>query len=386
MSSQKDGFFSRIRKDSRPLFSPYLSLQSFHKKEYNDSTSITLKNQKALMLETFIDHLPKAELHIHIEGSLEPELMFELAARNGLVLPFRSLEEVRKAYEFADLQSFLRLYYQGARVLLKEQDFYDLTWAYLKKAHSQNLRYSEIFFDPQTHTDRGIAFEAVISGVHHAMQDAKQHLGISSKLIMCFLRHLSEEAAMATLQQALPYKDWIVAVGLDSSEVGHPPEKFRRVFDRAREEGFLTVAHAGEEGPPEYIWQALDGLKVSRIDHGVRCIEDPKLIARLAADKVPLTVCPLSNVQLRIFDSMEQHNLKQLLDYGLCVTVNSDDPAYFGGYLTENFLAVIEALHLDDNDIYCLVRNSFQAAFLSQDEKQTLVDELEKHLSRYKHE
>jgi len=337
-------------------------------------------DEKTATLERFIEHLPKAELHLHIEGTLEPELMFELAARNGLALPFKSVEEVRKAYEFTDLQSFLRLYYQGARVLMNEQDFYDLTWAYFKKAHSQNLRYSEIFFDPQTHTDRGIAFETVISGVRRAMLDAKQHLGISSKMIMCFLRHLSEEAAMATLQQALPYKDWIVAVGLDSSEVGHPPEKFRRVFDKAREEGFLTVAHAGEEGPPEYIWQALDGLKVSRIDHGVRCLEDPKLIARLAADQVPLTVCPLSNVKLRVFESVEQHNLKRLLDYGLCATVNSDDPAYFGGYLTENFLAVQKALNLDHNDICCLIRNSFQAAFLSQDEKQTLIDELEKGL------
>jgi adenosine deaminase len=336
-------------------------------------------------MESFIDGLPKAELHVHIEGSLEPELMFELAARHGLALPFNSVEEARKAYEFTNLQSFLDIYYQGARVLLNEQDFYDVTRAYLKRAHSQNLRYSEIFFDPQTHTDRGIAFETVISGIHRALLDAKQYLGISSKLILCFLRHLSEEAAMATLREALPFKDWIVAVGLDSSEVGNPPEKFVKVFDKAREEGFLTVAHAGEEGPPEYIWQALDMLRVSRIDHGVRCIEDPKLVARLAADEVPLTVCPLSEVKLRVFDSIERHNLKQLLDRGLCVTVNSDDPAYFGGYLTENFLAVQKALNLDHNDIYCLVRNSFQAAFLGRDEKQTLLDELEDHLLRYKH-
>ncbi len=343
-----------------------------------------MNNQNAVALEHFIDCLPKAELHIHIEGSLEPELMFELAARNGVVLSFTSVEEVRKAYAFADLESFLGLYYQGARVLLEEQDFYNLTWAYFKKAHSQNLRYSEIFFDPQTHTDRGVAFETVISGIHRAMLDAKQHLGISSKLIMCFLRHLSEEAAMATLRRALPYKDWIVAVGLDSSEVGNPPEKFHRVFDKAREEGFLTVAHAGEEGPPEYIWQALDRLKVSRIDHGVRCIEDPKLMARLAVDRVPLTVCPLSNVKLRVFESLEQHNLRRLLDYGLCVTVNSDDPAYFGGYLAENFLAIQKALNLDHNAIYCLTRNSFEAAFLSQDEKQIFLDELENYFAGFK--
>ena len=345
-----------------------------------------LKNQDVLEMERLIERLPKAELHIHIEGSLEPELMFELALRNGLSLPFKSVAEARKAYEFVDLQSFLRLYYQGARVLVKEQDFYDLAWAYLKRARCQNLRHSEMFFDPQAHTGRGIAFETVISGLHHAMLDGQQRLGISSKLIMCFLRHLSDEAAMATLRQALPFKDWIVAVGLDSSEVGHPPEKFSRVFDKARAEGFLTVAHAGEEGPPEYIWQALDSLKVSRIDHGIRCIEDPDLTARLAADRIPLTVCPLSNVKLRLFESVERHNLKRLLDSGLCVTINSDDPAYFGGYLTENFLAVQKALNLDQNDLYRLARNSFQAAFLRQDEKQTLLDELDECLSRYQDE
>ena len=337
-------------------------------------------------MERFIEHLPKAELHIHIEGSLEPELMFEFALRNRVRLPFSSVDEARKAYEFVDLQSFLQLYYEGARVLVTEKDFYDLTWAYLKKARSQNIRHSEIFFDPQTHTSRGIAFATVIGGMHHAMEDAQQYLGISSKLIMCFLRHLSDEAAMATLEQALPFKDWIIAVGLDSSEIGHPPQKFKRVFDKARDQGFLTVAHAGEEGPPDYIWQALDNLKVSRIDHGVRCIEDPTLTARLAAVGIPLTVCPLSNVKLRLFESMEKHNLRQLLDHGLCVTINSDDPAYFGGYLMENFLAVQKALKLDYNDLYCLVRNSFQATFLRQDEKQTLLDGLDKYLSRYKDE
>jgi adenine deaminase len=333
------------------------------------------------MLENFIERIPKAELHIHIEGSLEPEQMFEFARRNGLKLPFHSVDEVRSAYQFADLQAFLQLYYQGVRALVTEKDFHDLTWAYFGKVHAQNLRHVEMFFDPQAHTRRRIAFETVINGIHHATLDAKQRLGISSKLIMCFLRDLSEEAAMATLEQALPFKDWIVAVGLDSAEVGNPPEKFTSVFDRARKEGFLAVAHAGEEGPPAYIRQALDMLKVSRIDHGVRCIEDPALTQRLAADGIPLTVCPLSNVMLRVFESMENHNLKQLLDRGLCVTINSDDPAYFGGYITENFLAAQKALGLDRNDIYCLVRNSFRAAFLSPDEKQVLMDELDNYLS-----
>ncbi len=334
----------------------------------------------AKTLESLIREMPKAELHIHIEGSLEPELMLKLAERNGVKLSFNSVEEVRKSYEFKDLQSFLDIYYEGARVLLKEEDFYDMTWAYLEKARSQNVRHTEIFFDPQTHTGRGVAFDTVIAGIHRALVDAEQQLSITSKLIMCFLRHLSAPAAMETLKQALPYKDWIVAVGLDSSEVGHPPDKFTSVFDKAREQGFLTVAHAGEEGPPEYIWQALDLLKVSRIDHGVRCVEDTKLVERLAKEEIPLTVCPLSNVKLSVFDSIEQHNLKQLLDLGLCATVNSDDPAYFGGYATENFLAVQKALNLDHGDIGRLVKNSFQATFLSQQEKQRLLDELDDHL------
>jgi adenosine deaminase len=345
-----------------------------------------LKDPQALAVESLIEGLPKTELHIHIEGSLEPEMMFDLAARNRVSLPFNSVAEVRKAYAFVNLQSFLDLYYQGVRVLVEEQDFYDLTRAYLTRAHSQNLRHSEIFFDPQAHTGRGIRFETVISGIRRAMEEAGQQLGISSKLILCFLRHLSEEEAMATLRQALPFRDWIVAVGLDSTEVGHPPEKFRRVFHKAREEGFLTVAHAGEEGPPEYIWQALDVLKAARIDHGVRCLEDPDLTARLAADQIPLTVCPLSNVKLRVFESLPQHNLKQLLDRGLRVTLNSDDPAYFGGYLTENFLAAQRALELDYNDIHRLARNSFEAAFLAPHEKQLLLDELDGYLSRFKYD
>ena len=334
-------------------------------------------------MEALIRDLPKAELHIHIEGSLEPELMFELAARNDVKLPFASVEEVRRAYQFTDLQSFLDIYYEGARVLLEEQDFYDMTWAYLQKAHSQNVRHCEIFFDPQTHTDRGVAFATVINGIHRALTDGEQRLGISSGLILCFLRHLSAEAAMQTLEEALAFKPWIIAVGLDSSELGHPPEKFARVFDKAREYGFLTVAHAGEEGPPEYIWQALDVLKVSRIDHGVRCVEDPKLVRRLAEQQVALTVCPLSNVKLRVFDSIEQHNLKQLLDLGLCATVNSDDPAYFGGYLVENFLASQRALQLERDDICRLVRHSFEATFLPQERKQQLLDELQHCISAH---
>lgn len=331
-------------------------------------------------MKSFIKGLPKAELHIHIEGSLEPELMFELAARNNISLPFGSIEEVRKAYNFSDLQSFLDIYYAGAGVLIKEQDFYDMTWAYLKKAHAQNVRHTEIFFDPQTHTNRGVPFETVINGVHAALVDAEHELELSSKLIMCFLRHLSAAAAAETLEQALPFKDWIVAVGLDSAEVGHPPEKFTTVFDRARALGFRTVAHAGEEGPPEYIWQALDLLKVSRIDHGVRCVEDTRLVERLAAEQTPLTVCPLSNVKLRVFDSIEQHNLKELLGLGLCATVNSDDPAYFGGYMTENFLAVQQALALDRDELQRLVRNSFEAAFLDQAERQRLIQELDSYV------
>jgi len=335
-------------------------------------------------VKTLIQDIPKAELHIHIEGSLEPELMFEIAERNGLALPFSSLDEVRRAYEFTDLQSFLDIYYQGMRVLLHEEDFYDMTWAYLKRAHAQNVRHVEIFFDPQAHTDRGVPFQTVLTGIHQALITGRQQLGLSTGLILCFLRHLPAEAAMETLRQALPFKDWILGVGLDSSEIGHPPEKFTQVFDRAREEGFLTVAHGGEEGPPEYIWQALHLLKVSRLDHGVRCIEDPQLVETLVARQIPLTVCPLSNVKLRVFNTLAEHNLKRLLDLGVCVTVNSDDPAYFGGYIAENFLAAQEALNLDPNDIYRLVRNSFQASFLDQREKQSLLDELDNFMLRYK--
>jgi adenine deaminase len=324
-----------------------------------------------------IDQIPKAELHLHIEGSLEPELMFKLAERNRVILPYRSVEEIRAAYNFQNLESFLTLYYAGANVLQTEQDFYDLTWAYLLKASAQKVRHAEIFFDPQTHTDRGIPFEVVLSGITQALKQANQQLGISAYLILCFLRHLSAEAAMQTLEQALPYQGHIIAVGLDSSEMGHPPSKFQQVFDRARAEGLLTVAHAGEEGPPEYIWEAIRLLHVSRIDHGVRCIEDPTLVDYLVEHQIPLTVCPLSNIKLCVFDSMAQHNLKQMLDRGLCVTVNSDDPSYFGGYMVENFQAAAESLHLSEQDIYQLAKNSFTASFLSPEQKQTLLQELE---------
>ncbi len=325
------------------------------------------------MVKSLIREIPKAELHLHIEGSLEPELMFELAERNRISLPFRSVEEVRKAYDFTDLQSFLDIYYAGAKVLLQERDFYDLTAAYLKKAHAQKVVHTEIFFDPQTHTDRGIPFATVIAGIRQALLDGQKQFGISSRLILCFLRHLSAAQAMQTLEQALPFKDWITAVGLDSSEAGHPPKKFTEVFDRARAEGFLSVAHAGEEGPPDYIWQALQELQAARIDHGVRCQEDPELVSHLIKNQIPLTVCPLSNVKLRVFDTMQDHNLKQLLDLGILVTVNSDDPAYFGGYIEENYTAVQQALGLSDDDIYRLASNSFQSAFLDGKDRQKFL-------------
>jgi adenosine deaminase len=327
-------------------------------------------------LTKLIQELPKTELHLHIEGTLEPELMFEIAERNNIPVRFNSVEELRAAYHFDDLQAFLDIYYEGARVLKTEQDFYDLTWAYLTRAHKENVRHVEIFFDPQTHTDRGIPFASVASGIRKALEAADSQLGISSRLILCFLRHLPEEQAFRTLEQALHYKDWITAIGLDSSEKGHPPTLFERVFRKAREEGFLTVAHAGEEGPPEYIREALDLLQVKRIDHGVRCLEDAELVERLVTEQIPLTVCPLSNLKLRVFDSLDQHNLKQLLDAGLCVTINSDDPAYFGGYLEQNYLECQLALNLSKDDLVRLVKNSFQASFLSEEEKARYLREI----------
>lgn len=332
-------------------------------------------------MDAFIKNIPKAELHIHIEGSLEPELMFALAQRNKISLPYSSIDEIRAAYHFENLQSFLDLYYAGAAVLQTEQDFYDLTRSYLERCADQNVRHTEIFFDPQTHTNRGIPFEKVHSGIYRALQDAKDEWGITSSLILCFLRHLSAESAMETLEQALPFKASLIAVGLDSSEWGHPPSKFQKVFERARSEGFLTVAHAGEEGPAEYIWEAIQLLGVSRIDHGVRCVEDPELVDYLAKNEIPLTVCPLSNIKLCVFDSMQQHNLKHLLDLGLCVTVNSDDPSYFGGYIAENYEAVQTALHLSRQNIYQLVKNAFSASFLASDAKQARLDELHRFMA-----
>ncbi|MFI0398750.1 MAG: adenosine deaminase [Thiolinea sp.] len=326
---------------------------------------------------SFLNQLPKAELHMHLEGSLEPELMFKLAQRNQVSLPFDSVAAIRAAYEFSNLQDFLDIYYQGAHVLQAEQDFYDLTWAYLQRCQQQNVRHVEPFFDPQTHTDRGIAFDTVINGIDRALQDAKQQLGISSYLIMCFLRHLPEEAAFATLEQALPYKDKIIAVGLDSSEQGFPPSLFERVFAKARAEGLLTVAHAGEEGPPDYIIQALDLLKVKRIDHGVRCVEDPALVERLIQLQMPLTVCPLSNTKLCVFKTMAEHNILELLERGVKVTINSDDPAYFGGYMTENFIAVADALNMSKAQALQLAQNSFAASFLPAAEKARWVNELQ---------
>jgi len=317
-----------------------------------------------------VDGLPKAELHLHIEGSLEPELMFALAKRNRVALPYPTVASLKAAYDFSDLQSFLNIYYAGASVLATERDFFDMTWAYLERAQTENVRHVEIFFDPQTHTSRGVPFRIAIEGIHAALSEGARKLGISAFLIMCFLRHLSEEDAFATVEQALPYRDRIVGVGLDSSERGHPPSKFARVFARCRELGWRAVAHAGEEGPPAYITEALDLLKAERIDHGVRCLEDPAVVARLAAEQIPLTVCPLSNVKLRVFPSLEQHNLRQLMAAGLRVTVNSDDPAYFGGYVNANYRAVQRALGLSREDLRRLAKNSFLASFLPEAEKQ----------------
>jgi adenosine deaminase len=320
-------------------------------------------------LEAYVRQLPKAELHLHIEGTLEPEMLFRFAAKHAIALPYADLEAVRAAYRFSSLQSFLDIYYAGADVLRDEEDFYQLTLAYLKKAHEQGVVHVEIFFDPQTHTERGIPFATVVSGIRQALLEGERGLKITHRLILCFLRHLSADSAMRTLEQSLPYRDVIAAVGLDSSESGHPPSKFAQVFERARAAGFLTVAHAGEEGPPGYIAEALDLLKVCRIDHGVRCEEDPLLVERLRRERMPLTMCPLSNVKLKVFERMESHNLKRLLDLGLCVTINSDDPAYFGGYLLENYLEAQRALSLSDEDLKSLARNSIEASLLDEAQK-----------------
>ena len=329
-------------------------------------------------LQALLCTMPKAELHIHIEGSLEPELIFRLAQRNGVALAHASVQALRAAYAFSDLQSFLDIYYAGASVLLKADDFHDMAWAYFQRAAADHVVHAELFFDPQTHTGRGVPFEAVIGGLQRACQRAQAELGISSQLIVCFLRHLSEEAAFATLEQALPWRAHFIGVGLDSSEQGHPPEKFARVFARCRELGLKVVAHAGEEGPPAYIWNALDVLQVQRIDHGVRCLEDPALVQRLAAERMTLTVCPLSNVRLCVFEALSAHNLPALLESGLCATINSDDPAYFGGYINENFVQTFAALpQLGRAHAYTLARNSFEASFASPAQKAAWVARLD---------
>lgn len=320
-------------------------------------------------LKDFAAALPKAELHLHIEGSLEPEMMFALARRNKVGIPFKSVEEVRAAYEFSNLQDFLDIYYQGMGVLQQEEDFYDLTMAYLKSAQADAVRHVEIFFDPQGHTDRGLPFSIAADGILRALDEGRAGFGVTSKLILCFLRHLSEEAAFATLKQAEPYLGRIAGIGLDSSERGHPPSKFARVFKAVRERGLKLVAHAGEEGPPDYVYEALDLLRIDRLDHGNRSLEDEALVARLAAERMTLTVCPLSNLRLRVVGDMRAHPIKRMLDLGLRATVNSDDPAYFGGYINDNFAAIIEALDLDSNDIRALARNSFLGSFLSEAEK-----------------
>ena len=329
------------------------------------------------MDEALIRKIPKAELHVHLEGTFEPELMFAIAGRNGITLPYETVDEVREAYQFTDLRSFLDIYYAAAKALLNEGDFYDLTWAYLERMHAQNVRHVEPFFDPQTHTGRGIPFATVLDGITRALEDARRRLGISSRLILCFLRHLPSDAAMRTLEQALPFRDRIVGVGLDSAEVGHPPSNFVEVFERARREGFRAVAHAGEEGPPEYIWDALTMLRASRIDHGVRCLEDPRLVERLVAEHVPLTVCPLSNVKLRVVETLADHPFRRMLDRGLCVSINSDDPAYFGGYITDNYLAVARTFSLSAGEIVTVARNAIESTFLDAAGKQKLLAELD---------
>ena len=329
----------------------------------------------------FLRGLPKAELHVHIEGTLEPELMFEIADRNNIATGYGSVGELRAAYEFNNLQEFLDIYYQGAEVLLTEQDFYDMAFAYLDRAAADGVRRAEIFFDPQTHTDRGISFETVVNGLHAATVDAERDLGISSALIMSFLRHLPAAAAMATLETSLPHRDKFIAVGLDSSEVGFPPEIFADVFARAHAEGLHLVAHAGEEGPPDYVWGALDVLNVERIDHGVRSLEDATLVQRLVDDDMPLTVCPFSNIELGSFSRLEEHPLGQMLDLGLKVTINSDDPAYFGGYVGDNYTKTYEALGLSLEQMVILARNSLEATFLSEEEQYKLLDELDRYVS-----
>jgi len=329
----------------------------------------------------WLNGLPKIELHLHIEGTLEPELLFKLAKRNSIQLPFDSVSEVKKAYQFSNLQDFLDIYYQGAEVLLLKQDFYDLTWAYLLMCKQQNVIHVEPFFDPQTHTTRGVPFETIVNGISEALADGKTKLGITSKLIMCFLRHLSEESAIETLKSSEQFTDVIYGVGLDSAEMGNPPEKFINVFSKAKNMGYKLVAHAGEEGPAGYIWSSLDVLNVQRIDHGIRAIDDPDLMLRLIESQMPLTICPLSNVKLRVFDTMASHTILDMLDLGVCVTVNSDDPSYFGGYMTENFLALYDTLELSRDQAIRLINNSIDASFAEDSRKKELSNLLQTYIS-----
>ena len=329
----------------------------------------------------WLNSLPKIELHLHIEGTLEPELLFKLARRNSIQLPFNSVNEVKKAYQFSNLQDFLDIYYQGAEVLLHKQDFYDLTWAYLLMCSQQNVIHVEPFFDPQTHTVRGVPFETIVSGIAEALADGKTKLGITSRLIMCFLRHLSEESAIETLKSSEQFTDVIYGVGLDSAEMGNPPEKFINVFSKAKGMGYKLVAHAGEEGPASYIWSSLDVLNVQRIDHGIRAIDDPDLMLRLIESQMPLTICPLSNVKLRVFDTMASHTILDMLDLGVCVTVNSDDPSYFGGYMTENFLALYDSLELSRDQAIRLINNSIDASFAEDSRKKELSNLLQTYIS-----
>ena len=327
-------------------------------------------------IENFIKKVPKSELHLHIEGSLEPELMFKLSKRNKVEIPFKSIEEIKSAYNFSNLDSFLKIYYEGSNVLISEEDFFDLTWEYILRCKQDNIVHAEIFFDPQSHTERGIEFNTVLSGIHKALEKANFELGITSKIIMCFLRHLDEESCFQVLKEATKHKDKIIGVGLDSSEKGNPPQKFKNLFEAAIKEGFLTVAHAGEEGPPEYIWDSLNLLKVKRIDHGVQCLKDDKLVEKLSQNNIPLTVCPLSNVKLCVFDKLENHNLKKMLDKGLRVMVNSDDPAYFGGYLNTNLIETAKALKLNLEDIKTLIQNSFKSSFLDEKTKNNWLNKI----------
>ena len=327
-------------------------------------------------LRSIIQGIPKAELHLHIEGSFEPELMFKIAKRNNIALKYDSIASLKNAYKFNNLQEFLDIYYEGAQVLIHEQDFFDLTWAYLIKVHSQNVVHVEIFFDPQTHTERGIDFDIVITGIYRALERAKHELNISFKLIMSYLRHLSEEAAFKTLESALPFKHWIDGVGLDSSEIGNPPNKFAKVFEASAHEGYKLVAHAGEEGPVDYIWDALDVLKVVRIDHGNRCLDDEALVQRLREQNIPLTLCPLSNVALKVIEKIEDHPVAKMLDKGILATIHSDDPAYFGGYMNENYYATAKALNLTRNQLMQLAINAFEASWLSIESKKKHIDQV----------